>query len=97
MQPLDPHPAPSRRRVEPRKMAHRPVPIMAEKALVPAIAVQRDGDLATRHFGVAISRDRWRIGQRLATVPDEARQHADGVGFDNPLLIMIGSIAFRHL
>jgi len=30
----------------------------ASKALVPAIAVQRDGDLATRHFGAVIGRDR---------------------------------------
>ena len=70
---------------------------MAEKALVPAIAVQRDGYDTTRHFGAVIGRDRCRIGERLATtVPDEARQHADGVGFDNPLL-MIGPAAFRHL
>ena len=73
-------------------MAHRLVARIAEKGLVAAIAVERDRDLAARHLGDVIGRDRRRVGERLAVMPDEPRQHRDRIGLDDEFLVL-GAVA----
>ncbi len=68
-QPRERHPAPPRHPVEPRDMAHRLISVIAEKALVSAVAVERHGDVAARQLGDVIGRDRRWIGKGLAVMP----------------------------
>ena len=76
-------------------MVHRLVSAVTEKALVAAIAVERDGHPAARQFRDVIGRDRRRVGERLAIMPDQPRQHRNRIGLDDELLV-IGRIALRH-
>ena len=74
---------------------HRSIAIIAGERFVTAIAIQRDGYMAASLARDVVSRNRRRIGVRLAVVFDQRRQYFERIRPDDEFVV-IGADVFRH-
>ena len=73
--------------VQPRQHRAVGVATVAGEDLVAAVAVERDGDVATGHLGQVEARDRRGVGEGLAVVAHDLRHDLDRIRADLELLV----------